>query len=214
MSKDLKKKFKDKTIIKLVQKGDKEAVDILRKNAVSLKEPVYIEALVAINTNESLDALKYIHGDAPIYKHTPWNDLIEQTLIKLGDYDSCNKIMFTEKSPNKKLAEEVVLRHPRWAEFLKKREYYLAIQFTGQKRSYAWLNQFSKYKWKEECKYISPEGIDYIIKEFERRIEEINKDEQYYMDTQIPGDATNYSWWELRDPLVELLEYLKELKKS
>lgn len=72
----------------------------------------------------------------------------------------------------------------------------------------------TKNSWKQKIPYLALDDIDKLIAGFHSCIEQINSDEKYYMDTQIPHDDANYLWWEAREPYEEWLKYLYKIKNE
>lgn len=208
-------KERAKEIKKLRKKGDIESIKALYELANRVKDPLCIEALLKINNpdplNGSLVGLRRIYFWAKQWdKGTTWKDLIEKAFIDLRDYYVCSKIMFDETSNYKDNVElrEFVENHPEFAKIIEGYPSYFRRPFA---------NKYPPYHISEMDRYMLPrqsqETIKKLIAYVEKEIEEINKDQDYYMEYQPFGDETNYDWDKAREPREKYLKYLRTYLK-
>lgn len=233
-------KKREEAAKKLGELGDKRAVKPLLEYAKRSHNPAAVEALGSIGGEEAAHALKELYWIDQYHKNNrPWLTYIEQALIKLEDYESCKKIMLLG-SPNwSHDAARVVMKNPKWRkdkavirEFISKfwsppiiteqellkeidpdirrdKQIILGLVKMHPLHSNGEINPSAESLIQDLKKYVS---LDEIIVAVENGIEQINRDQEYYLREQTFGAPENYDWDEARKPLYEWLKYLKMAK--
>jgi rubrerythrin len=197
---------------------DERAVKPLSEYVKSSYDPAGIEALISIGSEGAINALKelcLLQYRAGSVSYTWALNTIDQTMVRLGDYECCKRIMLDLRSPHRPVAEEIVVKNPRWREDKDLLLEGLLERIEGLSPKELSLLEYylAKYFSIDKMDEITNE-IDKMIHALEKRIEDVNRDQEYYLREQIPGDDSNYDWNKARESLNERIEYLKNLKEG
>ncbi|WP_309493139.1 HEAT repeat domain-containing protein [Candidatus Hecatella orcuttiae] len=216
----------EKTARRLGELGDKRAVKPLLEYAKFSHTPVSVEALANIGGEDAVQALRELYYRDRYHKNRPWLTHVERALVKLEDYGTCRDIMLSSGSPNSRSAAEVVIKDSRWRKDKEVILKFLATIYVPPVVAFEKLLEEMDPDVRRDKelilslikthgyasfleKYISVEEMIAAVK---HGIEQINRDQEYYLREQPFGAPENYDWEKARKPLYDWLERLERIK--